>query len=184
MNIVQIAQRIENPELNPEERQMLKRAVNELFEVERGLMMYEQALRNYGCSLSTNPRDTAQSEMGFSIACHAVMELDLRRSFLENVIAGGKPVPYYFAPLKQTLFQSENWMDFFEREKAHINRKELAERYPGQYVAIRNYNVVDADKRLGNLARHIREAYGNQPVLIISADFKEDSFDKFISGLR
>lgn len=55
---------------------------------------------------------------------------------------------------------------FEESERFQAQHSALLPKYTGQYIAMRNGDVIDHDADLGPLNQRIRERYGDEPVLI------------------
>ena len=77
-------------------------------------------------------------------------------------------------PAEQVLEEAvQAYLDELDRAAIHAETQhfwamqaELAERYPGEHVALREGQVVDHDADVSRLAKRVRERFGVLPVLI------------------
>jgi hypothetical protein len=68
--------------------------------------------------------------------------------------------------IERDLFLARERRIFEESERFQAQHSALLPLYAGQYIAMRNGEVVDHDQTLAPLLQRVREKYGDEPILI------------------
>lgn len=76
--------------------------------------------------------------------------------------------------LQQYMFRQRQEKIARERRWYEVHHHELVQQYIGQFVAIHNGQVVDADQDGRLLSRRIRQRYGRVAVAIVQVDHSPD----------